>query len=69
MRYNEVALRQKMIALNIKTNDIARALNISHTSVYNKLHGRSEFTLSEVQTLKALLELSEEDTRNIFFAD
>jgi len=34
-----------------------------------KMNGKSEFTMEEVRRIVNVLSLSEEETRNIFFAD
>lgn len=36
---------------NINLMDVARALDISLASLYNKMHGRSDFTLVEALVL------------------
>lgn len=50
-----------------KTTYIAQFMGISRPSLFNKMHGRTEFTVIEVYKLSQLLGLSDNDVINIFF--
>ena len=54
--YRKLAAR--MALLGVKKTEVARRLGMSYSSLHNKLRGTTEFTLSEVLTLKDLLCLS-----------
>lgn len=47
---------------------IAKALNISASSVSRKMNGRSDFFRYEIEKISELLELSSDEILNIFFA-
>lgn len=48
-------LRAELARHNIKSKDLAAALGVSEKTVSNKLYGRSEFTLSEINAISDLL--------------
>ena len=47
--------------------DIAAALGINIATLYRKINGESDFTLSELKRLKEILGLSNDDVYRIFF--
>lgn len=51
-----------------KTAYIAQFMGISKGSYFNKINGHTDFTILEVNKLKALLNLTERDLINIFFS-
>lgn len=56
------------IARSGKTNaHLAEKLGITPESFSRKLHGRSQFRLSEVRTLKTELDLADEEVIRVFF--
>lgn len=50
-------------------SEIAEKLGLTRQSFYNKLNGKREFKVSEIQMLAQVLNLSEVEKNNIFFAD
>lgn len=46
---------------------IAQFMGVSKASLFNKLTGKTDLTISEVNRLRILLRLSESDIMNIFF--
>ena len=50
----------------IKT--LSKALKLSKTGLFNKIHGKREFVCSEMQVIKKILKLTEEEFQLIFFA-
>ena len=48
--------------------DIANALNISVTSVSNKMNGKSQFDIVEINILVDFLDMDKEEAMNIFLA-
>jgi hypothetical protein len=46
---------------------VAKALNLTMTTLFNKIHNKVEFKASEIAKLKALLNLSNEQRDLIFF--
>lgn len=48
---------------------LAQVLNVSLQTLYNKIHGPSEFKASEIKKLAYALNLSVDDVNTIFFTD
>ncbi len=48
-------LKAELARHNIKSKELATALGVSEKTVSNKLYGRSEFTLSEINAISILL--------------
>lgn len=63
---NAASLRQKMNQSGYKTNYIANKLGITMQALLNKLNGKSEFKISEIQLLKETLSLTNEEINDIF---
>ena len=55
------------IRAGVTNNDMAKGLGISETTVYRKIKGESDFTLTELKQLMKILNLSKEDVDRIFF--
>ena len=51
----------------IKKNSIASQLNIERRTLANKLSGKSEFTVSQLDGMQRILQLSHDDLIDIFF--
>lgn len=66
---NQTEFKVAQIRSGLTIDEIARNLEISPVTVYRKSNGESEFTLSELVTLKKILKLSSEDVDRIFFND
>lgn len=45
-------LKAEMARRNIKVKDLASSIGVAPKTVYNRLSGRTEFTLSEMLTIK-----------------
>lgn len=63
---NRGELRAEIARKNISRKNIANALGISETSLYNKLTGLREFKESEIKALISVLSLSPDDVNRIF---
>lgn len=48
-------LRAELARNNINAKELAEILNLSQKTVYNKLKGKSEFTLSEILKVQEML--------------
>lgn len=66
---NEDELKSRIALRGLKLQYIAEQLEITYQALLNKVTGRSEFKTSEVAVLRRLLELSDEETAVIFFAE
>lgn len=53
----------------LKKTAIANAMGISDSSLRNKLAGRTDFQLKEIQALASFLHMSPRQCSDIFFAD
>lgn len=66
---NTSLLKSKLNESGLKTSYIAKSLNITKQSFYNKLNNRNDFTVEQAFKIQDLLGLDSSDLRNIFFAD
>ncbi|MBQ9047409.1 MAG: hypothetical protein IJ120_05880 [Solobacterium sp.] len=62
-------LKARMVEKGVDDTQIASALGINISTLYRKKSGESDFYRKEIQIIKMVLNLSDEDVRNIFFAD
>ncbi len=67
MRIRE--LMSELTYKNCNVAELAKALGLSKTSVYRKLSGKSDFTCSEIEKIKARLDMSDEVLVKIFFSN
>ena len=66
---NTAKLQGKMRECGYSLEKLANIVGISPTGLFNKVHNQSEFLVSEVQTISAVLNLSQEDVNVIFFGE
>lgn len=66
---NPTEFKIAQIRAGVSKEDMASALGVNIATVYRKINGESDFTLSELKKLKKILKLSSEDVDSIFFAD
>jgi hypothetical protein len=66
---NRYLLGAKMGEKNISNAQLAKALSIDEATLYRKKSGTSDFYRREIQIIKNVLNLSDEDIRLIFFTD
>lgn len=65
---NTDKLKGKMRENRYTIKTLAKAINLSNTGLFNKIHGKKEFLCSELQSIKKVLNLTEDDFESIFFA-
>lgn len=46
---------------------LSKAIKLSKTGLFNKIHGKKEFVCSEMQEIKKILNLTEQEFEQIFF--
>lgn len=51
-----------------KLSDVSDFLQVNRSTIYKKVSQETDFTRAEVQKIKEFLELSEQETVDIFFA-
>lgn len=61
-------IEKKIAELNLRKESVSSALGISLSSLNNKLHGRTSFTVQEARDLSAILHFSQKDMIDIFFS-
>lgn len=61
-------LQGKMKEHGYTIKKLASELHLSSTGLFNKIHNKKEFLCSEVIQIGILLEISESEISNIFFA-
>lgn len=64
---NELLLSETIAKSGIKQGKLAEIVGISRQAMNNKLTGKNEFTLGEVQRLSVALGIPREDIPNYFF--
>lgn len=67
--FNERKLRGKIVEAGYTMERISDAIGISSVSMRSKMKRDGAFTRIEIQLLSVLLNLSEADVHDIFFAD
>lgn len=65
---NTTEMEISMLKAGVKKGELATALNLSRAGLYKKMNNKSEFRISEVESIRRILKLSDEETKNIFFA-
>lgn len=65
---NTLKLKAAQIESGVTVNQIASIIGLNPVTVYRKMSGESEFTLSELYKMKNVLKLDRDDFCNIFFA-
>lgn len=67
---NTALLKEKIEASGLRTDYIYESLDISRTSLHNKMSGKTQFTLDEVQKLCDILGITSlREKENIFFSE
>lgn len=66
---NSLEFKIAQIRAGVTKEDIAKALNVNIATIYRKINGDSDFTLTELKELKKILNLSNEDVDRIFFSE
>lgn len=67
-RVNLSLFYDKLRALDMGLNALARAAEISVASMYRKMKGETQFQLEEVKRMARVMQLTEEETYLIFIA-
>lgn len=62
-------LRQVIDDCGIPISTLARKMCIGRESLYNKINGKTEFKISEMDSLSRALNLTEQQKTHIFFAE
>lgn len=62
-------LQGKMREKGYTIYSLAKALDLSRTGLFNKIHNKVQFLVSEVQAIAELLTLSNVEVLDIFFAN
>lgn len=64
---NKDKLCGKMREHHYTIESLSKQLNLSKTGLFNKIHGKKEFLCSEIQVIKTVLDLNQEEFDAIFF--
>lgn len=65
---NSNALKSVLMMQGHNVEWLAEALGYTKANMYKKLSGETKITLNEVTQIRKLLDLSDEQTKEIFFA-
>lgn len=63
---NKIQGKMKEKGLTIST--LSLKIGISKTSLFNKIHNQREFLASEISSIRTVLNLSDSEVQEIFFA-
>ena len=66
---NTELLRHKIDESGLKITFICEKLNITPQAFYKRLDSKSDWSFTQVMTLKGLLRLDDSDVNDIFFND
>ena len=62
-------LRGKIVENEMSISDLAEKMEISKSTLYQKINGNVSFTIDEVILIAKMLDLTKDEFNNIFFAD
>lgn len=62
-------LRWQMWLYDFTVTEVAQKIGICENTMYNKLHGETEFTVSEAGKIARLLRLDKDKRDEIFFGE
>ena len=62
-------LQGKMKENGFTIKSLALKIGLSDTGLFNKIHNKKEFLVSEVQAIGRILCLEDDEMQNIFFAN
>lgn len=65
---DEIELDYAIKKAGLDRAEVAKGLQISATTLFNKIHNKTEFKASEIVALKKMLRLSDRQRDKIFFA-
>lgn len=66
---NTKVLQGKMRENGYTLKSLSKFIGLSSTTLFNKVHGKKEFLISEVRALRTALDLSDADVQEIFFTN
>lgn len=66
---NRQLFKARALLANLSMEEIAKALGINVATLYRKLNTKSDFTRTEIQALRELLEITAQEVQDIFFTD
>ena len=61
-------LQGKMREKGFTIKTLAHELGLTTTGLFNKIHNKKEFLVSEVQSIRTALSLNDNEVQDIFFA-
>lgn len=64
---NDSALKAILVKNGKNVDWLAAQMGYSSTNLYNKLRGHTNITLNEVNKIREILGMSDEETKEIFF--
>ena len=66
---NKPMLKAEMAKNNDTQSSLAKALGLPESAVSNRLNGKIEFRVSEIQSIRRRYKLSDKETVAIFFSE
>ena len=62
-------LKAAIVARGETLSNTARAIGVSKSAFYRKMHRQTEFTRGEINSIASYLDLSDEELISIFFTE
>jgi predicted transcriptional regulator len=67
-KMNILKLKGKMVEMGVSAENLATEINVDRSTLYRKLKSGESFTVGEVQKIIAVLDLTRDETHDIFFS-
>ena len=61
-------LKAKIVEKGMNVETLAKLIGVDRSSMYRKINNFEKITIGEANKIKSVLELSDEEANNIFFA-
>ena len=66
--FNKSKFKAKIVENNLSLAKVAELLGINEATLHRKMNGVSDFSRSEIQLLRQILNMSSNESEEIFFA-
>lgn len=67
--FHKNKFRGKVVERGLTLADVSAGIGVNPATLTRKMSGESEFTRSEIQKIRNILNLSDEELNGIFFAE
>lgn len=67
--FDEPLFRYMVNRRQLSLADVAGRMGVNEATLYRKMKGKSDFTRAEIQNLKNILDMSNDESLKVFFAE